>query len=137
MNLNFQMKVAGVLLIALGFAHGFFGRYLKWKQELAQLSSLTRQIFLVHCFFISLTIVLIGACTLFYTNALLRSGTLSRVVLMGFVVFWLTRLAFQFFIYDSAIWRGHRVRTFMHVVFSILWTYLVLIYGAALREAWQ
>ena len=136
MSIYLQLKIAGALLLTVGLAHSFFGRYFKWKTELAQLSLLTRQIFLVHCFFISLSIVLMGACTLFYTNALLRSGTLSRVVLTGFVVFWLIRWAIQFFVYDSAIWRGRRFYTLMHVVFSIFWTYVVLVYSAALRAAW-
>ena len=135
MNLELQLKIAGALLVALGVAHSFFRRYFNWEKELARLSLLTRQIFLVHCFFISLSVALIGACTLFYTHALLRSGTLSRVILTGFVVFWLTRLGFQLFVYDSAIWRGHRFYTFMHVVFSIFWIYVVLIYSAALRVA--
>ena len=113
MTVYVQLKVVGALLVALGLAHSFFGRYFKWDKELAKLSLLTRQIFLVHCFFISLAIVLIGICTLFYTNALLGSGTLSRVVLTGFFIFWLVRLASQFFLYDSAIWRGHRFYTFM------------------------
>lgn len=95
MNVHLQLKITGALLIALGLTHSFFGRYFKRKAELAQLSLLTRQIFLVHCLFISLAILLIGACTLFYTNALLSSGTLSRVMLTGFAVFWLLRLVFQ------------------------------------------
>ena len=135
MTVYVQMKVVGALLIALGLAHSLFGRHFKWDKELAKLSLLTRQIFLVHCFFISLSIVLIGICTLFYTKALLGSGTLSRVVLTGFFMFWLVRLASQFLFYDSAIWRGHRFYTFMHVVFSMFWVYVVFIYGAALRVA--
>jgi hypothetical protein len=137
MNVYLQLRVVGVLLMVLGLAHSFFGRYFKWQNELAKLSLLTRQIFLVHCFFISLSLILMGGCTLFYTNALLRSGMLSRVVLVGFVVFWLTRLTFQLFVYDSAIWRGHRFYTFMHVGFSIFWAYVVLVYSAALRVAFN
>jgi len=78
---------------------------------------------------------MIGACSLFYTNALLESGALSRVVLTGLVTFWSARLTFQFFVYDAAIWRGRRFYTVMHVVFSIFWIYVVVIYGAALRMA--
>jgi hypothetical protein len=133
MNIQVHVKVAGALLLALGFEYTLFGHYFKWKKELAQLSLLTRQIFLVHCFFISLMVVLIGACSLFYTTALLGSGTLSRVVLAGFVLFWSIRLACQFFVYDSAIWRGRPFYTVMHVAFSIFWSYVVLTYGAALR----
>ena len=54
-------------------------------------------------------------------------------MLTGLVVFWLARLVFQLFVYDPAIWRGRRFYTFMHVVFSIFWIYVVLTYGAALR----
>jgi hypothetical protein len=135
MNIYLHLKIVGTLLVVLGLAHSVFARYFKWKTELAQLSLLTRQIFQVHCFFIALLVVMIGVCSLFYTNVLLGSGDLSAVVLTGFVVFWLFRLAFQLFVYDSAIWRGRRFYTVMHVVFSIFWVYVVLIYGAALRMA--
>jgi hypothetical protein len=137
MNIYLHLKVVGALLLVLGLAHTMFGRYFQWKKELARLSLLTRQIFLVHCFFIALLVVMIGACSLFCTNALLESGALSRVVLTGLVVFWLSRLVFQFFVYDPAIWRGRRFYTTMHVVFSIFWIYVVLTYGAALRMVWK
>jgi hypothetical protein len=137
MNIYFHLRVVGALLLALGLAHSMFGRYFEWQKELAQLSLLTRQIFRVHCFFIALLVAMIGVCSLFYTKALLESGTLSRVVLTGFIVFWLSRLAFQFFVYDPAIWRGRRFYTVMHVVFSFSWIYVVLTYGVALRTAWK
>ena len=137
MNIDLHLKVVGTLLLALGLAHSMFGRYFQWKKELAQLSLLTRQIFLVHCFFIALLVTMVGACSLFYTDALLGSGALSRVVLTGFVVFWLSRLGFQFFVYDPAIWRGRKFYTAMHVIFSIFWIYVVAIYGVALRVAWR
>lgn len=137
MNIYLHLKVVGAMLLALGLAHSMFGRYFKWRKELAQLSLLTRQIFLVHCFFIALLVVMIGVCSLFCTSALLGSGALSRVVLTGFVLFWLFRLGFQLFVYDPAIWRGQRFYTVMHVAFSIFWIYVVLIYGAALRMTWK
>ncbi len=137
MNIYLHLKIVGALLLALGLAHSMFGRYFKWRKELAQLSLLTRQMFLVHSFFIALLVAMVGGCSLFYTKALLGSGALSRVVLTGFVVFWLFRLVFQFFVYDPAIWRGRRFYTVMHVAFSTLWVYVVLTYGAALRMAWK
>jgi hypothetical protein len=91
----------------------------------------------VHGFFIALVVGMMGVCSLFYTNALLASGDLSRVVLAGLVVFWLSRLAIQFCVYDPAIWRGRRFYTVMHVVFSTFWIYVVLTYGTALRIAWK
>lgn len=137
MNVYLHLKVVGALLVVLGLANTMLGRYFKWKQELAPLSLLTRQVFQVHGFFIALVVGMMGVCSLFYTNALLASGALSRVVLTGFLVFWLSRLAIQFFVYDPAIWRGRRFYTFMHLVFSIFWIYVVLTYGNALRIAWK
>ena len=137
MNIYLHLKIVGALLITLGLAHSAFGRYFKWKDELAQLSLLTRQIFVVHTFFIALLVIMIGVCSVFFTDALLARGTLSRVVLSGFVIFWLSRLVCQFLVYDPAIWRGQRFYTVMHVVFSIFWVYAVLTYSAALRMVWN
>jgi hypothetical protein len=137
MSVYVHLKVVGVLLVALGLAHSLFGRYFNWKQELAPLSLLTRQVFQVHGFFIALVVAMMGVCSLFYTTALLASGDLSRVVLSGFLIFWLSRLAIQLFVYDPAIWRGRRFYAFMHVVFTIFWIYVVLTYGNALRIAWK
>ena len=137
MKIYLHIRIVGALLLTLGVAHSAFGRYFKWQKELAQLSLLTRQIFSVHCFFIALVLAMIGVCSLFCTEALLESGALSRVVLSGLVIFWLSRLAIQFFVYDPAIWRGRRFYTVMHVAFSIFWIYVVLTYGAALRMVWN
>jgi len=132
MNIHFHLKTAGAILLTLSFAHLFFERLFRWKEELSQLTLLTQQVFLVHNFFIALSVGMIGASTLFFTNALLTSGVLSRVVLAGFSVFWLSRLLIQAFVYDSAIWRDHHFYTVMHRIFLMFWIYLVLTYGTAL-----
>jgi len=115
----------------LGLSHIFFNRFFRWEQELVAVSLLTRQVFFVHNFFIGLTVILGGAASFFGANALLLPNTLSRAALSGMATFWLCRLLAQFFGYDSAIWRGNRFRTFMHVAFSLLWCYVTATYGIA------
>ena len=137
MTLRFHLQIVGALLVFLGVAHIFFSQYFGWTKELAAVSLLTRRIFFVHCFFIALILVMLGLCSLFYTDALLEPGRLSRVLLGGIVVFWLCRLAIQFLVYDAAIWRGRRLYTCMHVAFSLLWIYVVTTYGLALRSTWE
>ncbi len=136
MTLRVHLHIAGALLLLLGLAHSVFDRYFGWKRELATLSLLTRRVFQVHCFFIALVLVMLGACSLFFTGALLEPTPLSRVLLAGLVVFWFCRLLAQWFVYDSAIWRGRPFYTVMHAAFSLLWIYLVATYGAALRAVW-
>ena len=137
MTLRTHIQVVGMLMLALGTAHVFFGHYFGWKKELASLSLLTRQVFIVHCFFIALILMLLGICSLFYADTLLAPNALSRVLLAGIVVFWLCRLVVQLFVYDSKIWKGRRFYTAMHIVFSLMWTYFVATYSAAWLAVWR
>jgi hypothetical protein len=137
MTLHLHIQIVGALLLALGTAHSFFGRYFGWKKDLATLSLLTRRIFYVHNFFIALIVVMLGVCSLLYTDALLEPTPLSRILLAGIVVFWLCRLAIQLLVYDSAIWRGRLFYTGMHVAFSLFWVYVVITYSLALRRVWN
>jgi hypothetical protein len=72
-----------------------------------------------------------------YADTLLRPAALNCALLAAMVMFWLCRLLAQFFAYDSAIWRGDRFRTFMHVAFALLWCYVTAIYGIALVTVWN
>jgi len=137
MTLYAHLQIVGVLLVLLGLSHAFFNRYFGWQQELASVSLLTRKIFFVHTFFIALGVVLGGAVSVLYAGALLHPDTLSRAVLAGMVAFWFCRLLAQFFVYDSAIWRGDRFRTCMHVAFAILWCSVTVTYGVALSSVWS
>jgi hypothetical protein len=134
MNIRIHLQIVGALLLSLSLAHSVFSRYFRWKEELAALSLFTRQVFQVHTFFIALLLAMLGACSLFYTDALLEPSALSRVLLTGVVIFWLARLLVQFFVYKSAIWRGRPFYTFMHAMFSLFWVYVVITYGLALRS---
>ena len=84
-----------------------------------------------------ITLVLMGGVTLFYTDALLQPAPLSRVVLAAVVIFWLCRLFIQFFVYDSLLWRGNKFNTWMHVLFSFFWTYVLFTYFLAARHVWR
>ena len=134
MSLALHLRIAGLGLIVLAFAHLAFPRHFRWKEELARLSLLNRQIFQVHVFFIGLVLVLFGAVSLLLPEALLTPGPLSRAVLGGFTLFWSLRLIVQLFVYDSALWRGNRLYTAFHFLFTAYWTYLVAVYASALRS---
>jgi hypothetical protein len=137
MTLSVHLQIVGILLVLLGVSHAFFNRYFGWEQELAAVSLLARRVFFVHSFFIALGVVLSGAVSFMYADALLRPAALSRALLAAMATFWLCRLLAQFFAYDSAIWRADRFRTFMHVAFALLWSYVTATYGIALITVWN
>lgn len=123
-----HLKIIGVLLILLALMHVFFPKHFHWREELARLSLLNRQVMVVHTFFIALTVFLMGLLCL--TSAAELSGTpLGKRVALGLSVFWMARLLTQFFGYSSELWRGKRFETAVHVVFSALWTYLTVVFA--------
>jgi hypothetical protein len=130
--LTVHLQVVGVLLMVLGLSHVFFNRYFGWDVELTRVSLFTRRVFFVHTFFIAMTVTMMGAFCAVYAGVLVEPQVLSRAILAGMVVFWGSRLVAQFTAYESAIWRGDRFRTRMHVAFSILWVYVTGTFGIAL-----
>jgi hypothetical protein len=126
-----HLQIVGSSLLVLSAAHVFFGRHLDWKNDLAKLTPVNRQIFYVHTFFICLMLVMMGSLCLFFPRYLLDRTPLARLILIGLTIFWGTRLAFQWFVYDSSLWRGHRTNTIVHIVFSLLWSYYTLVFSAA------
>jgi hypothetical protein len=134
MTIQQNLRLAGILLIALGLLHFVFPRRFNWKEELARLSLLNRRIFQVHHFFVALVVTMMGAGSLFFADALVQPGPLARLVLAGAVLFWACRLVVQWFVYDVELWKGNRLHTAVHIVFSALWIYLIAVYGWALRQ---
>ena len=131
-TLHLHIQIVGALQIALALAHTAFTRRFNWKEETARLSLLNRQIFYVHTVFICVVLTLFGLLSLFCTDELLMRSRLAKFVLAGITSFWVLRWLFQFFVYDSRLWKGNRFNTNVHIIFSAVWTYFGCVYGAAL-----
>jgi hypothetical protein len=122
-----QLKATGFFLIILALLHAAFARYFNWRTEFATVSLINRQMMYVHTFFIAFTVLLMGLLCL--TSAPELAGTpLGRRVALGCGIFWLARLLVQFFGYSPKLWRGKRFETSIHLLFSLLWTYLSVLF---------
>lgn len=131
MRLTFHLRCVGVILILLGLAHGGFGRRLKWDTDLAKLSVANRQIFLVHCFFVALFLVLLGALSLFMTPYLLEHNPLSRAILGASVLIWALRLYIQWFVFERSLWREDRFNRRAHYLLTAFWIYFLIVNAGA------
>jgi hypothetical protein len=121
--MELHLRIVGALLILLASMHVAFPRYFAWRDELANLTLLTRQLIYVHTFFIGFVVLLMGVLCCLETKALLGTA-LGRDVLLGLFLFWYLRLIFQLFVYSPALWRGKRFETGVHVIFTLMWTYV-------------
>jgi len=125
--MELHLKIIGVLLIALAILHIGFPRYFKWDAELRPLSLINRQMMQTHTFFLALGLLMIGLLCMTQSAALVNTA-LGNVLCLGLGVFWAIRLFFQFFIYSSALWRGKIFETAIHVVFSLFWIYMSVVF---------
>src|SRR5207253_3047983 len=99
-----------------------------WKTDLRGISLSNRQMMFWHMFFIELTVFLMGLLCL--TESAEIVGTpLGRRISFGLAIFWTTRLLVQFFGYSPALWRGKRFETAIHILMSILWTYVSSVFS--------
>jgi hypothetical protein len=117
----------GILLIALAAIHIIFPKYFEWNNELKSLSLINRQMMRVHTFFVAFTVLLMGLLCLTSAKEIIETNIGQRISL-GFGIFWAARLFIQFFGYSSKLWKGKTFETAIHIIFSILWTYLSVVF---------
>jgi hypothetical protein len=125
--MEIHFKIIGVLLMVLSLVHVIFPKYFNWATELGSLSLINRQIMYVHTFFIALVVFLMGLLCLTSAKDLIET-TFGRRITIGLALFWTSRLIIQFFGYSSKLWKGKTFETIVHVVFSLLWTYLSVVF---------
>ncbi|WP_309640839.1 hypothetical protein [Flavobacterium sp.] len=125
--MDIHLKIIGVLLILLALIHSIFPKYFNWNEELQPLSLINRQMMTVHTFFIALTVLLMGILCLTCSNELIETN-FGKKIALGLGIFWTTRLLIQFFGYSSDLWKGKKLETIIHIIFSILWLYISTIF---------
>jgi hypothetical protein len=76
--LLFNVRVVGVFMAILVVVNLFVPGRLHWREEMARLSLVNRQIFEVHSIFIVLTLALVSALLLTSGDTLLQRTRLSR-----------------------------------------------------------
>jgi hypothetical protein len=125
--MELHLKIIGFILIALSMVHIIFSRYFNWDKELKSLSLINRQMMYVHTFFIAFTVFLMGLLCLTSANEIVNTE-LGKKIALGLGVFWTIRFFVQFFGYSSKLWKGKKFETFVHIIFSIFWAYLSVIF---------
>jgi hypothetical protein len=122
-----HLYIAGWLQVALALIHFIFPRYFKWREQLTGLTLINRQLMYVHTFFIALVVLLMGSLCIAAPVDIIMTR-LGKYLSLGLFVFWATRLFFQIFVYKSGLWKGKRFETVVHVLFTLVWIYLSVVF---------
>jgi hypothetical protein len=126
-----SLLIGGVLHFVILIASALAPRVLDWRANLAALHPFLRRLFWVYGCFIVLVIISFGALTLVNADELVSGASLPRSVCAIIAIFWLARLAVQFFVFDA---KPFLTTTFLRLGYhglTLLFTALVFIYGCA------
>jgi hypothetical protein len=123
--------IGGLLHFVVLIASGITPRVLDWRANLATLHPFLRRLFWVYGCFIVLVIISFGTLTLLQLDELAAATPLARSVCAIVAIFWLARLAVQFFVFDARPFLTTIVRRVGYHGLTLLFCALVFIYGCA------
>jgi hypothetical protein len=107
-------------------------RVMGWKEDLARVSLLVREVFYIHSLFISLTLLIFAALTFRFAGEMAGSGLpVYRWLACSIGFFWTIRAVLQVTYYSSVHWRGIASRTIAHVVLLTVYSGFALAYFGA------
>ncbi len=120
--------LAGFVQVAIASANLFLPAKLKYRENLARVSPIIRQIFVVHSIYIVGVVLLFAAVTFGYAGELASGHGLGRFLATAIAVFWLLRAPVQLLYYDVALRRENRLGD---TAFTAGALFLAATYGAA------
>jgi len=123
--------IGGALHFVILIASALTPRVLDWRANLAALHPFLRRLFWVYGAFIVLVIISFGTLTLFHADELASGASLARSICAVIAIFWLARLAVQFFVFDAKPFLTTTFLRFGYHGLTSLFAALVFIYGCA------
>jgi hypothetical protein len=113
LELLLRLAAAGQLLIAI--LGPTLPRVLGWREAIARMPLLVREVFWIHTIFIALTCAIFGVLTWRFAGDLARTPQeFLRWLAGGIGLFWGTRSIMQWSHYSASHWRGLVIPTVVH-----------------------
>jgi len=129
------LVLVGLGQIALALVSLMLPRILRWREETARLSPLTRRIFWVYAGYILGTNLCLGTLSAIAPQLLLDRSPLARLTSGYATAYWGVRLVIQFVWFRQVAprGRGYALADLAVTLLFVLWT---ASYGAVLLDLW-
>ena len=99
--LNDLILICGILHLALGVGSTIIPKVLNWNAELAKVKPLIRQMFWTYAAYILVINLCFGLVSIWGAEELLNQSFLAKCITLFISLYWLTRIAIQFFYFDT------------------------------------
>jgi hypothetical protein len=130
--LELGLRAAALAQIAVAILNLSLIRIMKWKPDLERMPLLVREVFRIHCYFISITLAIFGVITWRFAGDIASAANPIGIWLaVGIGLFWLIRSAMQMLHYSPSHWRGDTARTVIHFLLFFGYGALATVYFAA------
>jgi hypothetical protein len=123
-----MLWIAGGVQVTIAAANLGLPRRLNYRENLARVTPIVRQVFIVHSLYIVAVLLLFAGITFSFSGQLSSGAGLGRLLAGAIAIFWLCRLPVQLFYYDKDQRRKHRAAD---VAMTIAILFLTVTYGAA------
>ena len=120
--------IGGLVQLAIVVGNLVLPQKLKYRENLARVAPIIRQIFVVHCGYVVGIVLLFAVVSLGFATELASGRGLGRFLAASMAMFWICRLPLQLFYYDAALRRANRIGD-MAMIFVLL--FLSATYTAA------
>jgi hypothetical protein len=131
MNLDFFIFLAGVSQIILVVGSLAIPKLLNWKQELAKLPDLIRQIFWTYAGYILVMNLSFGLLSSFASASLVDGSFLACILTLYIAIYWAVRIVIQFFYFDRSHTPEGWIYLYGEVALVALFIFLTIVYGYA------
>ncbi len=117
---------AGVVQLFVASLNIVLPKKLQYRENIAKLSPIVRQVFVVHAVYIALVLVFFGVLCLLFAGELAGASAMGRFLSGFLAVFWLLRMGIQLFYYDPQLKRENFAA---HLVFTAAFIYLAVVFA--------
>jgi len=125
------IQLAGLVQLGIASANIVAARLFRYRESLASVPLVVRNVFVVQNAFIVLILIGISLLCLVFPADLAGRTALGRAISGFLAVFWALRLAAQLFYYSAAKKRDYPI---WNVLFILVFVYLTIVFAlAALR----
>lgn len=122
------IQMAGVAHLGVIAANFVLPRKLAVRENLARVSPIIRQVFVVHWVYIVIVLGLFALLCLLFPHELAGGSALGRF-LSGFLcAFWGLRIVLQLLVYDRAV---RRANAFLDALYLLALGYFTVVFGLA------
>ena len=130
--LDWLLRAAAIGQIAIAGINLRLDRIMGWELELSKLSQLSREVFHVHKWFVSITLVIFGLITMRFAGEFANGASeLARWIAAAIGIFWTIRAIIQWAYYDWSHWRGRAGRTAIHWTLTLAYSGFGAVYLVA------